>query len=104
MTDLALDKNGYLADLNQWSPEVAIKLAMLEKIILTNAHWEIITALQSFYKQYDHTPNQRPFVSYIAKSLGKKKGNSIYLMQLFPESPAKVAARIAGLPRPSHCF
>ena len=101
---LTLDNDGYLADLDQWDTNVAEQLAALEGIILTAAHWEVIEALRSFYQQYQLAPSQRPFVKHIANTLGTEKGNSIYLMQLFPESPAKVAARIAGLPRPTNCF
>ena len=101
---LTLDNDGYLADLDQWDTNVAEQLAALEGIILTPAHWEVIEALRSFYQQYQLAPSQRPFVKHIANTLGTAKGNSIYLMQLFPESPAKVAARIAGLPRPTNCF
>ncbi|WP_263078965.1 TusE/DsrC/DsvC family sulfur relay protein [Endozoicomonas sp. Mp262] len=104
MTDLILDQDGYLKDLTHWSPEVARILARQQNIELSEAHWEIIGCLQDFYHQYEHAPSQRPFVKHIANTLGKEKGNSIYLMQLFPESPAKVAALIAGLPRPTHCF
>ena len=32
------------------------------------------------------------------------KGNSIYLHKLFPGNPAKLAAKIAGLPRPTNCI
>lgn len=101
---LTLDNDGYLADLHQWNRDVAEQLAALEGITLTPAHWEVIDALRTFYQQYQLAPSQRPFVKHIANTLGAEKGNSIYLMQLFPESPAKVAARIAGLPRPTNCF
>ena len=39
-----------------------------------------------------------------APGLGKEKSRSIYLMQLFPPSPARVASKIAGLPRPENCL
>ncbi|OED45247.1 sulfurtransferase TusE [Endozoicomonas sp. (ex Bugula neritina AB1)] len=100
----ALDQDGYLINLNDWTPAVAEVLAADEGILLGEAHWEILKALRSFYLTFGIAPSQRPFVKYIAKSLGKEKGNSLYLMALFPESPAKVAARIAGLPRPTNCF
>ena len=99
-----LDKDGYLVHLNQWTREVAGQLAESEAITLTDAHWEVIDALRGYYQTFEHAPSQRPFVKYIANTLGKEKGNSLYLMTLFPESPAKVAARIAGLPRPTNCF
>ena len=101
---LNLDNDGYLANLDEWNTDVATELAILEGIVLTDAHWEVIHALRAFYKLYQLAPNQRPFVKHIANTLGKDKGNSIYLMTLFPESPARISARIAGLPRPANCF
>jgi len=46
----------------------------------------------------------RPLVRLTARELGSDKGNSIYLLRLFPGNPALVASRIAGLPRPENCF
>ncbi|WP_211830544.1 TusE/DsrC/DsvC family sulfur relay protein [Kistimonas asteriae] len=101
---IPLDKEGYLKNLSDWSPEVAEALAQAAGITLTPAHWEVLNAIQGFYQTYDLSPSQRPFVKHIANTLGAEKGRSIYLMKLFSESPAKMAARIAGLPRPSNCF
>ncbi|WP_299734311.1 TusE/DsrC/DsvC family sulfur relay protein [uncultured Endozoicomonas sp.] len=101
---LTLDKDGFLANLEDWNHDVAEQLAQLEGLTLTEAHWEIINATREFYQQYDMAPNQRPFVKHIEKCFGKEKGNSLYLLKLFPESPARVASRIAGLPRPTNCF
>ncbi len=49
-------------------------------------------------------PSNRLFVKAVKEALGEDKGNSIYLMQLFPGTPAKTACRIAGLPRPTNCL
>jgi tRNA 2-thiouridine synthesizing protein E len=46
----------------------------------------------------------RILVKLVANELGPEKGNSLYLLQLFPGSPARVASRIAGLPRPANCI
>ena len=43
-------------------------------------------------------------VKLVAARLGATKGNSIYLLSLFPGNPAKLAAKIAGLPRPTNCL
>ena len=104
MTELNLDKDGYLVKMDDWSSDVAASLALEEGIELTEAHWEVLNALRDFYSAYEHAPSQRPFVKYVANVLGKEKGNSMYLMGLFPGSPARLAARIAGLPRPTNCF
>ena len=46
----------------------------------------------------------RPLVKATAMQLGKDKGNSIHIMRLFPGSPAKLLAKVAGLPKPDNCL
>jgi tRNA 2-thiouridine synthesizing protein E len=82
-----LDKHGFLADRGQWSPEVAKAFAELENVQLTDAHWEVLTLIQAFYDAYDASPANRALVNYVKASLGAEKGNSIYLMTLFPRLP-----------------
>jgi len=99
-----LDEEGYLYDVSQWTPDVASYLAQKLAIELTDAHWEILYLLRDFYRQYQLSPAMRPLVKAVSQQLGKDKGRSIYLMQLFPGSPAKVAALLAGLPKPENCL
>ncbi|WP_108444356.1 TusE/DsrC/DsvC family sulfur relay protein [Halomonas denitrificans] len=99
-----LDPEDYLVDMTQWSPEVADALAREEGIELTEEHWEVLRVLRDFYARYEMAPAMRPLVKAVGKALGPEKGRSIHLMRLFPGSPAKVAARLAGLPKPSHCL
>ncbi|RDH44208.1 TusE/DsrC/DsvC family sulfur relay protein [Zooshikella ganghwensis] len=101
---ISLDKEGYLVDLQDWNPEVAAALAAKEGLELTEKHWQLIECIRNFYQQFQLSPAMRPLVKYIGQQLGKEKGNSIYLMRLFPESPAKLMAKIAGLPRPDNCL
>jgi tRNA 2-thiouridine synthesizing protein E len=42
-------------------------------------------------------------VKEIGKAMGKEKGNTKYLYQLYPGGPAKQACRYAGLPKPTGC-
>ena len=46
----------------------------------------------------------RPLVKYIGQELGKDKGSSLYLLSLFPGSPARLASKLAGLPKPDNCL
>jgi len=98
------DKEGYLSDLTDWTEEVAVELAKTENIELNEGHWEIIHLLREFYETFETSPSARPLAKAIKKKLGDEKASSIYLMTLFPESPAKQGAKIAGLPRPANCF
>jgi tRNA 2-thiouridine synthesizing protein E len=101
---IALDKDGYLVNLDDWTPDIALRLAQAEDILLTKEHWEIIHLLQAFYQEYQISPAMRALVKYTEKILGSEKGKSIYLLSLFPPSPAKIASKIAGLPRPTNCL
>jgi len=101
---LKLDSDGHLQNLADWSEQTAQQLAASENIELSAAHWEIIYLLKEFHQRFELAPPMRPLVKYIAQNLGKEKGRSIYLMQLFPPSPARVASKIAGLPRPENCL
>ena len=100
----AFDKEGFLRNRADWSPEVARQLASAEGIELEDAHWEIIQLLRRYYEDYDSSPAMRPLVKYCARELGPDKGKSIYLMSLFPGSPAKIGSKIAGLPKPDNCL
>ena len=101
---LNLDAEGYLEDLQDWSPEVAQALAAQHGLDLTPAHWEIINMLRAFHDEHEIAPAMRILVKLTARELGKDKGSSLYLLKLFPGSPAKLAALIAGLPRPTNCL
>lgn len=104
ITDDMLDTNGFLADRALWTPAVAEALAELESVTLTDAHWEIIALIQQFFEEFDASPANRALVKYAKIELGPEKGNSIYLMSLFPGSPTRLASRIAGLPKPKNCL
>ena len=98
-----VDEEGYLADLNQWEPEVATAMAKLDDTELTDAHWEVINFLREYYEEYQIAPAVRVLTKAIGKKLGADKGNSKYLYELFPYGPAKQACKYAGLPKPTGC-
>jgi tRNA 2-thiouridine synthesizing protein E len=101
---LPLDKDGYLSDLTDWSEAAAQALAMQEGIDLSSEHWEILHLLRRFYDEYQLSPANRPLIKYAALHLGPEKGNSLHLNRLFNGTPAKLAAKLAGLPKPTNCL
>ncbi|WP_458131754.1 TusE/DsrC/DsvC family sulfur relay protein [Pseudomonas sp. R3-41] len=101
---IALDKDGYLVDLDDWSAEVATALAGAEDIDLSPEHWEILQLLRGFYDEFQLSPATRPLIKYTALKLGADKGNSLHLNRLFKGTPAKLAAKLAGLPKPTNCL
>jgi tRNA 2-thiouridine synthesizing protein E len=101
---LETDKDGYLKHLSDWSPEVAEWLAEGVNITLKKDHWDVIHALRIFYTDTGISPAMRILVKIVKQKVSLEKGNSIHLLTLFPGSPAKIAAKIAGLPRPNNCL
>ena len=97
------DEEGYLANLSDWSEELAAKMAEMDECELTSNHWEVIKFLRGYYEEYQIAPAVRVLTKAIGKKLGKDKGNSKYLYQLFPYGPAKQACKYAGLPKPTGC-
>lgn len=101
---IATDAEGYLKNRDDWSSEVAEYIARAEGITLSREHWELITLVQDFYRQFQLSPAMRPLVKYAQRELGPDKGSSLYFLQHFPGSPAKLLSKIAGLPRPENCL
>ncbi len=98
------DKLGFLKNLDDWSPDVAKQIARSEGIPLSEAHWELINLIRTYYREYDSSPAMRPLVKFVNLKLGADKGKSMYLLSLFPASPAKLCSKIAGLPKPDNCL
>ena len=98
------DANGYLRDWSDWNDAVALAFAQDEGIDLTPAHWEILSLLRDYYDKYRASPANRALVNWVKKQTNPDKGNSLYLMSLFPGSPTRSASRIAGLPKPKNCL
>ena len=101
---IGLDKDGYLLDLADWSEPVAHALAQQEQLELSAEHWEVLHLIRSFYDEFQLSPANRPLIKFIAVKLGPEKGNSLNLNRLFNGTPAKLAAKLAGLPKPTNCL
>ena len=95
---VSVNDEGFFTDPSQWTEDMAPELARLEGIDeLTDLHWKVIRFMRAEY----FTKGTGPTV----RVLGKTSGVSIKeLYQLFPKGPAKLAAKIAGIPKPRGCI
>ncbi len=100
---LEVDEEGYLSNLSEWEPAVAEVMAKAEDVELSDDHWQIINFLREYYEEYQIAPAVRVLTKAVGKKLGKEKGNSKYLYELFPYGPGKQACKYAGLPKPTGC-
>jgi len=97
------DEEGYLQQLDDWSPEVAEYIAKTEDIEMDERRWEVVNFLRNYYQEYQIAPMIKILIKEMAKMFGPEKGNNKYLYELFPAGPAKQACKIAGLPKPTGC-
>lgn len=97
-TEVDLNEEGFLTDPGQWNEAVAAELAQREGIDdLTDRHWVVIRFMRDQFFEKGTGPTVRV--------LGKTSGVSVKeLYQLFPKGPAKVAAKVAGIPKPRGCI
>jgi tRNA 2-thiouridine synthesizing protein E len=94
---IKLDSDGYLENWQDWTPELAEYFAAEEAIVLTERHWIVINFARAEFERDGDAPSLRR----ITKQTDVKTKE---LYQLFPDGPAKKAARIAGLKKPTGCL
>lgn len=97
-TTVDVDAEGFLTDPTQWSEELAAAIARENGLPeLTERHWQVVKYMRTTYLDTGQAPSIR--------SLGKQSGVPIKeLYELFPKGPAKLAAKIGGIPKPRGCI
>ena len=97
-TAVELNDEGFFVDPTQWTRDIAVEIAAADGITtLTDRHWQVIEFMRKEYFDKGTGPTVRV--------LGKTSGVSVKeLYLLFPKGPAKMAARIAGIPKPKGCI
>ena len=98
LTAVARTHEGFLENVEDWDKALAAELAAEACIPeLTDRHWMVIDFMRHTYLSKGEAPTIR--------TLGKDSGVSIKeLYLLFPKGPAKLAAKIAGIPKPHGCI
>jgi tRNA 2-thiouridine synthesizing protein E len=93
-----VDAEGFLTDPEQWNEEIAQAIAAGNGIAeLTDRHWLVVRFMRNRYLASGTAPSIR--------TLGKESGVPIKeLYRLFPKGPAKLAAKIGGIPKPTGCI
>ena len=93
-----LNDEGFFVDPTVWTSEMASEMAEADGIAeLTEPHWTVINFMRKEYFEKGTGPTVRV--------LGKNSGVDVKaLYQLFPKGPAKMAARLAGIPKPKGCI
>jgi len=95
---IEVDAEGFLEKPEQWNEEIGLEIARQSGLPdLTGRHWQVIRFMRDTYLKTGSAPSVR--------TLGKDSGVPIKeLYQLFPKGPAKLAAKIGGIPKPKGCI
>jgi tRNA 2-thiouridine synthesizing protein E len=97
-TPIEVDAEGFMQRPEQWNEDLALEIARQAGIPdLTDRHWLVIRFMRDAYLKSGSAPSIR--------TLGKESGVDIKeLYKLFPKGPAKLAAKVGGIPKPKGCI
>jgi tRNA 2-thiouridine synthesizing protein E len=98
LQEVEVDAEGFLQKPEQWTEEIGTDIARQAGIDpITDKHWQVVRFMRERYL----TTGQAPTI----RTLGKESGvTTKELYQLFPKGPAKLAAKIGGIPKPHGCI
>lgn len=101
-----LSEAGWLETLDEWTPEIAVKIAAEVEGIddLTEEHWDIINLTREVFNENNQVAEPRKFLKLMKEKFGKDRSSNKYIFTLFPKGGLiKSANKVAGLPRPKGC-
>lgn len=94
-----VNDEGFFVDAEAWTTEMASEIADEVGVPtpLTDRHWTVIDLMRKEYFAKGTGPTVRK-ISKLSDVTTKE------LFVLFPKGPAKLAARVAGIPKPKGCI
>jgi len=97
-SEIERDAEGFLVHPEQWNRTIGEGIALESGIAeLTPRHWQVVEFMRGRYLTTGTAPSIR--------ALGKESGVPVKeLYALFPKGPAKLAAKIGGIPKPRGCI
>ena len=102
---IEVDDEGYIQEMDRWSPELAEYLAKQDGVELTDVHWKLINWIREYFNGNQVCPPIRLVAKEVAELCNLKnhrEGNK-KTYELFPDGPARMLVRYAGLAKPSGC-
>ncbi|MBZ0091415.1 MAG: TusE/DsrC/DsvC family sulfur relay protein [Sulfuricellaceae bacterium] len=90
------DGDGYLTNMNLWTPEIGRAMADADGYEMTDEKWEHILKARDFYEEEGVVPPIRKFAKYLGQDQ-----NAIF--KLWMTGPMKPITKYGGLPKPTGC-
>ena len=97
LDSVKFDADGYMEDPHAWNKEIAEAIAKREDVTLTERSWVVINYARKEYETKGEAPTLRNITN-------NTDVNTKELYSLFPGGPGKLAAKVAGLHKPTGCI
>ena len=90
------DGDGYLVDMNQWTPEIGRAMAEADGVDIDDVKWEQILKAREYFEEENVVPPIRKFAKYI-------NADQKELFKMWKTGPMKPITKYGGLPKPTGC-
>lgn len=91
------DDDGFMVKESAWTKDIGQAIAEALEVELSDRHWAVIDFARSDFENSGEPPTLRRITQQTDVSMKE-------MYQLFPDGPAKLAANIAGLKKPTGCI
>jgi tRNA 2-thiouridine synthesizing protein E len=90
------DGDGYLTNMNLWTPEIGRAMAALDDIELDDVRWGHILKAREYFDEQSVVPPIRKFAKYIGQDQKE-------VFKIWNTGPMKPITKYGGLPKPTGC-
>ena len=92
----ARDGDGYLEDMNEWTPEIGKAMAEADDVEISDEQWEQIMKAREYFDENSTVPAIRKFAKYVGV-------DQKILFKQWMTGPMKPITKYGGLPKPTGC-
>jgi TusE/DsrC/DsvC family sulfur relay protein len=90
------DGDGYLVDMNAWTPEIGMAMAKADGFAMTDEKWEQVLKAREYFEDSQSAPPIRKFAAFVGRS-------SKEMFDFWDTGPMKPITKYGGLPKPTGC-
>ena len=94
---VAFDDDGFMEDAAAWTEDIGLAIAEALDVKMSDRHWDVIKYVRQEFDTSGEPPTLRRITQQTDVSMKE-------MYQLFPGGPAKIAANISGLKKPTGCI
>lgn len=96
---LGIHDDDAITQFKSWDRQQAIDMAKEMGISLTDAHWQVIGFIRTYFANAGELRHARILSEELAERFSEE-GGAKYLFQLFPGGPVSQGCRLAGIQTP----